>query len=163
MDALEPQAKAWATPNTRDSEDSARHTTDPSRPMHPGTTLTDGIRKWATPTSRDHKDGTQDGSRCRKGINSILGRQAPAMKPPGPASSPSGPTSRRLWATPRAQENDQGEATKEAVRESSDWLGANRGATLQTHASALTGKRRLNPRFVEWLMGLPVGWTDLGP
>lgn len=26
-----------------------------------------------------------------------------------------------------------------------------------------TSRRRLNPKFVEWLMGLPVGWTDYGP
>jgi hypothetical protein len=27
-------------------------------------------------------------------------------------------------------------------------------------SSAIGEKRRLNPRFTEWLMGLPVGWTD---
>ncbi len=26
-----------------------------------------------------------------------------------------------------------------------------------------TRTRRLNPRFVEWLMGLPAGWTDFAP
>jgi len=24
-----------------------------------------------------------------------------------------------------------------------------------------TSRRRLNPRFVEWLMGFPIGWTEL--
>ena len=28
----------------------------------------------------------------------------------------------------------------------------------QTHGA--TSTRRLNPLFVEWLMGLPIGWTD---
>lgn len=27
--------------------------------------------------------------------------------------------------------------------------------------NAQTSRRRLNPRFVEWLMGLPIGWTEL--
>jgi hypothetical protein len=27
--------------------------------------------------------------------------------------------------------------------------------------SAPTSRRRLNPRFVEWLMGFPIGWTEL--
>ena len=26
--------------------------------------------------------------------------------------------------------------------------------------SGQTSRRRLNPRFVEWLMGLPIGWTE---
>jgi hypothetical protein len=29
--------------------------------------------------------------------------------------------------------------------------------------SGRTLRRRLNPAFVEWLMGLPLGWTDYGP
>ena len=42
----------------------------------------------------------------------------------------------------------------------------------QTHGSVLyendqtsprPSPKRLNPRFVEWLMGLPIGWTDLRP
>jgi hypothetical protein len=30
-------------------------------------------------------------------------------------------------------------------------------------ASVSGAKKRLNPRFVEWLMGLPLGWTDFEP
>ena len=31
----------------------------------------------------------------------------------------------------------------------------------QSSESAPTSRRRLNPRFVEWLMGFPIGWTEL--
>jgi DNA (cytosine-5)-methyltransferase 1 len=31
----------------------------------------------------------------------------------------------------------------------------------QSSENAPTSRRRLNPRFVEWLMGFPIGWTEL--
>lgn len=36
--------------------------------------------------------------------------------------------------------------------------------TIQpTKEQSSATKARLNPRFVEWLMGAPIGWTDFGP
>ena len=32
---------------------------------------------------------------------------------------------------------------------------------LTSSENAQTSRRRLNPRFVEWLMGFPIGWTEL--
>jgi hypothetical protein len=32
---------------------------------------------------------------------------------------------------------------------------------LSLENAAKQPKRRLNPRFVEWLMGFPIGWTEL--
>ena len=37
--------------------------------------------------------------------------------------------------------------------------GVKYGATLQT----VVGSGQLNPEWVEWLMGWPIGWTDLKP
>lgn len=38
---------------------------------------------------------------------------------------------------------------------------ANRRSGLQSHGqNAILGQ--LNPQFVEWLQGWPIGWTDLG-
>jgi hypothetical protein len=62
-----------------------------------------------------------------------------------------------LWPTPRAA---QGETRNHTV-----WLRSsdkpqnleNRVAALEP--SAIGGK--LNPTWVEWLMGFPIGWTDL--
>lgn len=31
----------------------------------------------------------------------------------------------------------------------------------QTSSESVPTSRRLNPRFVEWLMGFPIGWTEL--
>jgi hypothetical protein len=55
---LNEQAVHWPTPNTRDSADTARHTTATGI-MHPGTTLTDAVRLWPTPTAQDY--GTNHG------------------------------------------------------------------------------------------------------
>jgi hypothetical protein len=52
-----------------------------------------------------------------------------------------------------------------------DWKsGTVSQATLDRNARPLnevitTGdaSRRLSPRFVEWMMGLPIGWTEIGP
>ncbi len=38
----------------------------------------------------------------------------------------------------------------------------NNGRSLP-NATGVTGRIRLSPRFVEWMMGLPIGWTEIGP
>lgn len=63
----------WPTPVTTDCKSAGRHTTDPSKPMHPGTSLTDATRYecrveeacalreaalWPTPMARDHRSGS---------------------------------------------------------------------------------------------------------
>jgi hypothetical protein len=95
---------------------------------------------WATPTSRDWKDG--DCSQANVETNCLLGRQA--LTATGPASrSGSG----RRWATPRAAQGASHKATPG-------------GESVETQAQEMTGLRRLNPNFVDWLMGWPPGWTS---
>jgi hypothetical protein len=58
--------------------------------------------------------------------------------------------SARMWPTPAARDwKDRGDFT---IRERSEG---------QSLPMATGGP--LNPTWVEWLMGLPAGWTDLGP
>lgn len=114
---------------------------------------------------------------------------APPTAPPGPPSSPPGPTSPPLWPTP-VQEDSQvtgWRPNKDASGQSLNataqlWptprgqdakhqgptdyeltLGPESGNSRLLHVriGQLTGeKRRLNPRFVAWLMGLPPAWLD---
>lgn len=76
-----------------------------------------------------------------------------------------------LWPTPQAHDSHPGRAervgrhgTKHGGRDLADWVArwptptANRWSGLQSHGrNALLGQ--LNPEWVEWLMGYPIGWS----
>ncbi len=46
----------------------------------------------------------------------------------------------------------------DGVRSSSTYK---RGNPTLRGATGASGRRRLSPLFVEWMMGLPLGWTDV--
>ena len=57
---------------------------------------------------------------------------------------------RQMWGTPKAQDS------RHALRD--------RGkGNLGEQVSGLHNGGKLNPNWVEWLMGWPIGWTDLKP
>lgn len=90
--------------------------------------------RWMTPTSRDWKDGADPSENVP--TNSLLSRQAPRIMSDGQPSSGSAPTSRRRSASTKS-------------------------GNLESDSRLL--RRRLNPRFVAWLMGWNPGWTSLEP
>jgi len=49
------------------------------------------------------------------------------------------------------------QAAKKLANPNLHELQLNLGTQVQMHSGS---NRRLNPRFVEWLMGFPIGWTD---
>jgi hypothetical protein len=63
------------------------------------------------------------------------------------------PAHQRLLATPRAADAERG-ATKRTRTDAN----AGAGTDLPTQVGG-----RLNPAFVEWMMGFPIGWTELDP
>jgi hypothetical protein len=104
---------------------------------------------------------------------------APPTAPPGPPSSPPGPTSPPLWQTPatdsfrsRGGERKDEQGLDQQAR--GFWPTPRRepgthsmvkGKRYETSLEYVVRakedqKRRLNPRFVAWLMGLPPGWLD---
>jgi hypothetical protein len=87
-----------------------------------------------TPTASDYKDQPTSKSWKEKGaINFKL----------------SNPEIRAKWPTPTAHMAKETNAPSEANRNE------------PSMASRVGGK--LNPTWVEWLMGWPLGWTDLKP
>jgi len=61
------------------------------------------------------------------------------------------------WATPAASDGNGGHYPSEASRQRGGNSSLNR--TLQSLGLPL----RLNPDFVDWLMGFPPGWTGCAP
>jgi hypothetical protein len=63
----------------------------------------------------------------------------------------------KMWPTPTARDYKGGRTPEKS---------AEKGRNPQTNSLAdavrakITGQ--LNPMWVEWLMGFPVGWTDIG-
>lgn len=94
-------------------------------------TLPGLARLWPTPTARDDKGIDQPG---RQGGHSLVNAS-------------------RMWPTPRA--NKWGPADSHGSTPSLPTL-----TTSKPGHECSPECRRLNPRFVEWLQGLPIGWTD---
>ena len=114
-----------------------------------------GCLSWPTPMSRDWKDtGDMSQSMTRKDGKKrmdILGRAVQA----NPSTNGSLPES---WATPRSGKTTDENPETWAKRNT---LGdvATMPLTLQVKSWATPRLGKLNPRWVETLMGLPVGWT----
>ena len=98
-----------------------------------------GHTLWPTATSRDWKDGSAQS--CQNvPVNSLLGRAV-----------------HQLWRTPQAGDGTHNHCDAPAHKRGTVPL------MLTVQAQQSEGKRlgSLNPTWVEWLMGFPLGWTDL--
>lgn len=155
----------WPTATTMDANSSARHTTT-AEAMHGGTTLTDAIRAW--PTSTQPYGTNQGGGMGREGpmrpsldmlASQWLSPNAHDGRRPEDPHSTQGANLARdatAWATPTARDV-----------KGQDILGRNGSPSLPHQVMQVAGETTsqravLNPRFVEALMGLPIGWTVCG-
>lgn len=138
---------SWPTAVVGDSRGSARHTTS-TGVMHSGTTLTDASRQWPTP--RTITGGAESAERKKE-----LGR----------TQSGGGDLQSAALNWPTAGANDWKGTAKVGQRrgqldEAAEqmWHGP-QDPTGTGAESPSTSGLRLNPRFVEWLMGFPDEWT----
>jgi hypothetical protein len=53
------------------------------------------------------------------------------------------------------------EAEANAILGKSVWAAQGKLPSLEVHPSNETVTGKINPAWVEWLMGFPIGWTDL--
>jgi hypothetical protein len=142
---LSNQAEYWPTPVRQDAAAAARGTTT-TGVMHPGTTLTDATRNWPTPAQRDSRDPNlrsyQERSDTKKGeqLNNFVAHNWPSpldlVLPPGASFC--------IMITCFAP------------------LFLYLSGALPSPYNKLESmlRRKLNPDFVDWLMGWPVGWSD---
>jgi DNA (cytosine-5)-methyltransferase 1 len=64
---------------------------------------------------------------------------------------------RQMWPTPQASDDrDRGNLSTPAIQRR-----AAKGKQLNLSMVVSQGSGSLNPTWVEWLMGFPIGWTDL--
>lgn len=134
-------AGLWPTPNVPNGGRSCAHVTEWSESgktaYHNGKKVQVGpehaARYWPTPIATEWKNG------CGKTGNRAPEKAAKAGLKLGEAV--------RIWATPTVcgNYNRAGASAK-----SGDGLATQAGGSL-------------NPTWVEWLMGWPLGWTDLKP
>ena len=141
------QANNWATPASHERAQ------DPRQVDH-GAQLANQADIWQTPQARDHRSGEslRDYGNARPLNEQVLEFSLPALQiPNGQPSSNPDQTSRRLFPTPSASM-----ATVQDLEQASY-----AGNDPNRPKYADLEKRRLNPRFVCWLMGFPIGWTEV--
>jgi hypothetical protein len=153
---------SWPTPTTVDQHNAIGNGERCAKKrLLRGTAIT-----WPTPSATEVRQGVQDRSRGKKGsqeslttivlkefeCNNPTGPMAPVNESNGSDSSKSAQTSPqplKNWETPKVQ---MGEDCPSERRRNSPNL-------KSQSAQMATGKKRLNPKFVEHLMGMPLGWS----
>ena len=132
IEGLETFSETW--PRSGTMRNGTAYLLPPLAPLTGGT----GSGSWPTPTTRDHKDGAAT-PWLLEHTKSLLGRAV------------------HLWPTPQANDNrDRGNFSSGAVMRRQE-----KGKQLYLSQTVSESTGALNPTWVEWLMGFPLGWTDL--
>ena len=92
---------------------------------------------WPTPRSGKTTDETEEAWTARRDA--------------GKVSTPPLTLAVKMWPTPRASANENRQ-----TKPTPSQLAGTHGKSLAAEAGG-----SLNPMWVEWLMGYPLGWTDL--
>jgi hypothetical protein len=112
------------------------------------------LKKWQNRSERKAKEGINLQYPLSIAAQSFHSHLCQTTSKAGGESCETGPTSRRLWQTMTVQD-----ASRPYMLLSGDRTKTK--ATLLGQAAGWPRpKLRLNPSFVEWLMGVPIGWTD---
>jgi hypothetical protein len=142
------QLAPW-TPRTDATASGLLHTpTSKANQMAPSMRERDAGSWWATPRASDIRDGrtlNEKGQRVSKSSSLVFGANLADQV--------------KLWPTPTASDHKGSGPTvmrKDGKNRLNDRLDY---STEQRQPSG----GRLNPTWVEWLMGFPEGWTDLKP
>lgn len=161
---LHKAAQRWPTPRTSDTNGAGLHGDG-------GMDLRTAASTWPTPMSRDHRSG-----HSQKSDEELWGKKGKPLERVATTFSVS-------WPTPSAGNFNDGEDLDNwhARRERQAAKGINgngMGMTTAIAAASLSSalapvtpagptsspeRRTLNPLFVEWLMGWPIGWTGSAP
>lgn len=137
-------SSCWPTTTTTDSKASGAAGYSTASGRQSGTTLTDrAVRQWPTPdasVSTGYNQSASSGASIRYSLAGKVTKQ---------------------WLTTTAHDAKDTGAPTEFERNSPGLTATGLLHRTQTSGEPLSPRdRTLNPRFVEWLMGWPIGWTD---
>lgn len=171
----EPSGQLWAkTPHASDAEGGIME-------IRPGTKghykanarpLNEVVDRWPSPRSNDF----QGDSPNAKAVKGKLNHMVPRWQTPSNADTLGGHLSRsgarkgelllkgqaKAWTTPKFSDPDKPSAVKGTTSDLSHQAQRTRGGLESLSGapgSRPPSKRRLNPAFVEWLMGWEIGWS----
>jgi hypothetical protein len=118
------------------------------QPLAPLTAVT-GSSSWPTPCARDYRHTGNLHLTCSpRHMTSTLPRMVHAVER----------GTKQMWPTPCAgDDRDRGNLSTPAIQRR-----AQKGKQLNLSMVVSDVSGNLNPQWVEWLMGFPSGWTDLG-
>lgn len=138
-DLMLPSAAAqWPTPRASDTNGPGAHWTG-------GADLRTTVENWATPNAHDAGGPRSWSAEMADGHTRSHDLQNQAT----------------IWATPAARDWKTDDPTQSP--EHSPPLGRQVLRETGPQSTQNSGRPRLNPSFVEWLMGVPLGWTDYAP
>lgn len=147
-----------------------------------GLPLAAQVRQWPTPAARDHK-GTNSEEHTQTAKGRAHMDQLPNFMrygPPVPQNPSTDGSRRESWATPRGSDGEKGGPNQrgskgdlmlpsQVVQKDRQWPTPrtfmhkdsieDRGRSNIGEAVGQTKSARLNPRWVECLQGIPIGWT----
>ena len=158
----------WPTPVARDenTQKTPEQIEAARAKGHGVSNLNETASLWPTPAARDEK-GTNSPEHLKNGTGRLHLDQLPNFVrhswPTPTAADATGAESRNV----EGSKANAGTSLVDAVIWG-DSSGRRDGATLHPLTSSVCGPecspehRRLNPLFVEWLMGLPTGWSAAG-
>ena len=156
----------WPTPRSSDGEKGGPN----QRGSKGDLMLPSAVHRWPTPNATDHKGVSKKGQRRGQLLEAVMWAT--------PKSSPSGPdyaragregsggddlatqVARETWPTPRVCAGDKSSGMNRAEfyrKMGHEKSNTTKGGKTKSHPGG-----QLNPTWVEWLMGFPLGWTDLG-
>ena len=140
-------SSSWPTTAARDHKGESGSGRQ-ERKGHPADTLSNAVAQWPSPVASEVRQGFQDRSRGMKGSQESLTTVVIKHGRPVPASSSTDGSRQGLWPTPASSTGNGGP----------HGLDGGQGARSMI-PQEMRNSGKLNPRWVETLMGLPVGWT----
>ncbi len=153
---IQTQAEHWNTPHGMSNKDFRGKTGGCG-----GGEFAKQANIWQTPATDSFRSRGGD-RKDEMGLDQqARSHQVPPI-PDGPTSSETFPDLPLLWRSPtHCSENSLRGAGQDATIRMEQGHTVNLQDQVATICKTKGTKRRLNPQFVEWLMGFPIGWSKL--